>query len=98
MAEKVFKVFLARRTEAWYALTEKERDILMEKVADALQKANGKRVVICNSTWATEQWQFFGVEEFPDFDAAQLHSALLDDIDLRRYVKSLTTLGTEWHT
>ena len=95
MPDKVYKVFLGKQTEAWYALSQEDRDALMEKVNDALEKAGGKRVVFCNSTWATEQWRFFGVEEFPSTDAAVLHSELLDKIDLRRYVQSVTTLGME---
>ena len=95
MPDKVYKVFLGKQTEAWYALSQEDQDTLLERVNEALDKAGGRRIVLCNSTWATEQWHFFGVEEFPSVDAAMLHSQLLDEIDLRRYVESTTTLGTE---
>jgi len=98
MAQSVYKVFLGKATEAWHQLSEAEQNSLMERVTTALEEAGGKPVVLCNSVWASEQWQFFGVEEFPSIEAVQKHTAALDALHWFRYVAAITTLGTAWET
>jgi hypothetical protein len=95
MAKSIYKVFLARPTEALYQLSPEEQDRLMAKVDEALGKAGGKRVVMCDSTWASEQWPYFGVEVFPDIEAVQKYAELLGEFNWFRYMKSMTLLGTE---
>ena len=56
----VYKEFRIRPSEAWYQLSQAEKDSLFEKVNDARTQVGGKVVVSCNSGWASEQWQFFG--------------------------------------
>ncbi len=68
----------------------------MTKDNEALEKVGGKRIVVCNSRWSTEQWPFFGIEEFPDIEAEQKHTQLLDEFNWFRYVDAMTVLGTEW--
>jgi hypothetical protein len=50
----------------------------------------------CDSTWASEQWQFFGVHEFPDIEAVQKNTAALQELNWFRYVEAVTTLGTKF--
>jgi len=96
MAKKIYKLFLGKDTEAWHQLTAEEQESLFAKVNDALDQAGGKGIVTCNSSWSSEQWPFFGIEEFPDIEAVQKHSDLLDKLNWLRYVEAVTVLGTEW--
>ena len=96
MAQKVYKVFLAKMSEAWHQLSQEEQEDLMAKVLEAREKAGGKGMLLCNSAWSSEQWPFFGVEEFPDVEAVQRHTELLEAFNWSRYVDSMTVLGTEW--
>lgn len=96
MAQKIYKVFLGKSSEAWHQLSKAEQDELMMKVNSALEQVGGKRLIMCNSYWSAEQWPFFGVEEFPDIEAQQKHSALLEAFNWGRYIDGLTVLGTEW--
>ena len=98
MAGPVYKMFRARWKEAWFALSKEEQDALTAKVIDALKQAGGKEVVFCNSAWSSEQWWGFGVEEFPDIEAVQQHTQLLQELDWMRYVESETLLGTAIQT
>ena len=95
MAQSIYKVFLARPLEAWYQLSQEEQASLLAKVNEALEKAGGKTVVLCNSSWSSEQWQFFGVEEFPNIEAIQKQAALHNELNWLRYIESVTVLGTE---
>ena len=94
MAQKVYKLYMGKATEAWYQLSQEERDDLMAKNDENLKELGAKTVVHCDSSWSSEQWQFFGVEEFPDIEAAQAHTAFLNQFDWLRYVDSLTVLGS----
>ena len=96
MAQSIYKAFLAEPLEAWYQLSQEEQASLLAKDNAAREKAGGKTVVLCNSSWSSEQWQFFGVEEFPDIEAIQKHTALLNELNWFRYFESMTVLGTEW--
>ena len=95
MAGPIYLSYRAKPTEAWYQLSQKEQGSLMTKVGEALEKVGGKSVVLCDSSWAAEEWQFFGINEYPDIEAVQKHSELLGELNWLRYVDSSTILGTE---
>ena len=71
---KVYKMFQVSMSEAWYQLSKEEQTDIFAKVDEARDKAGGKPVIICDSSWASEEWQAFGIEEFPDAEAVQSSS------------------------
>ena len=58
-------------------------------------QVGGKRLISCDPSWSTEQWHFWGVEEFPDIQAVMKHTKLLADLKWERYVETITVLGTK---
>ncbi len=98
MSKPIYKMFIGKVTEAWHQLPKAEQDALMAKVNAALEKVGGKRLIMCNSAWSTEQYHFWGVEEFPNIEAVQNHTHLLGQLDWGRYVESQSWLGTEFET
>ena len=95
MAQPIYKLFLGKMTEAWHQLSADEQHALLAKVNAALDQVGGKRVVTCDPSWSTEQWHFWGVEEFPDIKTAMKHTKLLADLKWARYVETMTVLGTK---
>ncbi len=95
MAKPIYKLFLGRLTEAWYQLSQEEQNSLFAKDAEALEKVGGKSVLVCDSSWASEQWPFFGVEVYPDIEAVQKYAELQNELNWFRYMESMTVLGTE---
>jgi hypothetical protein len=93
MAGPIYKLFEARFREAWYQLSPDEQQRLSDQVGAALEQVGGRRVVICASLWSNEAWTGFGVEEFPDVEAVQKQTQLLDDLHWYRYIESRTMLG-----
>ncbi len=72
MAQSIYKLWQSRFTEAWHQLSEQEQQGLLGRVAEALDTAGGKELVICEAAWSNERWPFFGLEQFPTwrrFDA-----------------------------
>jgi hypothetical protein len=95
MAQHIYKLFLGKVTEAWHQLPAEDQHALLAKVNETLEQVGGKRVVSCDPTWSTEQWHFWGVEEFPDIQAVMNHTKLLADLKWERYVETMTVLGTK---
>ena len=96
MAKKVYQLFMAKNTEAWYQLSQEEQDRLSAKMSESLKELGVKIVVLCDSSWSSEQWPMFGVLEFPDIEAVQKHRADMNNLDWSRYFDSVTMLGSEW--
>ena len=96
MVGPIYKSFRGKLTEAWHQLSQEEQESLLAKVSEAIEKVGGKSLVVCDSRWASEEWQFFGVEEFPDIEAVQKHTELLNELNWLRYVESSSVLGAEW--
>jgi hypothetical protein len=93
MAQPIYKVWLTRPTEAWYALTQAEKDKLMTAHGEAAKEAGLKPVINCDSSWCSDMWLFWGVEKYPSMKAEKKFHALLVKLDWFRYFESLTLLG-----
>ena len=98
MAEPIYKLFMGRCSEAWYQLSKEEQSSLEAKLNEALEKVGGKRPILCNSSWSSDQWSFTGVEEFPNIEAVQKYMATLQELNWFRYTESTSVLGTKWAT
>lgn len=95
MPQPIYKMYLLRWKEPWHQLSDAERERLLEQVNASFQKVGGKNVIFCNSVWSSEAWLGFGVEEFPDVEAAQAHADDLLKLDWFRYVEAMSVLGTK---
>jgi hypothetical protein len=91
----IYKFWQAKFTEAWYQLSTEERNQRLAKVGAVLEQVGGKALIICDSSWSNEQWRAFGVEEFPDIEAVQKHTQLLNELEWDRYLDGPSTLGTK---
>src|SRR5690242_1987560 len=96
MSEPIYKVFLFRNTEAYYQATEEQRNEFFSRLSAAFEKLGGKRIVTCDSYWSSDQWQVFGVEVFPNIEAVQEYSRIMNELNMPRYVESMSVLGTEF--
>jgi hypothetical protein len=94
MAKPIYKLYMARLSEAGYQLTQEERDKMLAQRDEIAQKLGIKTIVICDSSWVSEQFLFWGVEEFPDMDAVYGFHAELNKLSWFRYIESETLLGT----
>jgi hypothetical protein len=98
MSQPIYKMFMFRNTEAYYQASEEERNEVLGKLNAAFEKVGGKRLVWCNSYWSSDQWPVFGVEVFPNIEAVQQYSQVMDELNLSRYIEGMSLLGTEFPT
>jgi hypothetical protein len=95
MAQPIYKLFMGRFLEAWYQLSEEERNRLIAKLNEALEKVGAKRPILCDSSWSSDQWLVAGVEEFPNLEAVQNYTAALNELNWSRYCEAINVLGTK---
>jgi hypothetical protein len=95
MTQPIYRGYIGRRTEAWHQLPPEKKEGLLTALREGMAKFGVKQVIFCNSSWATEQYEFFGVDEFPDLEALQKFQAFQEEINWFRYVQGTTTLGTK---
>ena len=96
MAGPIYKMFRVGAKEAWHQLSKEEQDAIFAKVDDARKSVNGKVIISCDSSWNSEQWLFWGVEEFPSIEAVQEFAKCLTELNWFRYVESDILLGTAY--
>ena len=96
MAGPIYKHWVGRAKEAYYELPQEKQDSLMANVNEAIEKVGGKRVVLCFSGWSSEEWPYFGVDEFPNIEAVQKFAEAYNELNVGRYQESKTILGTKW--
>lgn len=94
MTGPVFKMFHARWTEAWYQLSAEQRNAIFQQMTEVTERLGIKSTIVCDSSWNSDRWLFWGVEEYPDMAAVQEYATRLVELDWFRYVDSETLLGT----
>ena len=94
MAGPIYKMFRVTPKEPWYQLSKEQQDALFAQEDETFQRVGAKRMIMCDSSWSSEQWLFWGVEEFPSLEAHQEYSKCLSDLNWFRYVDSDILLGT----
>jgi hypothetical protein len=98
VAEAIYKFFMARMWEACYQLSKEEQNTLEAKLGAALENVGGKRPILCNASWSSDQWSVAGLEEFPNIEAVQKYMAALQELNWFRYCEATSVLGTKWES
>lgn len=93
MTNPVYELWMSRPTEAFYALSKEEQDRLSVKKDEALAAVGGRTVIGCAAPWSPHHLEGWGVEEYPDFAAAQQHAELVQELGWRRYFSGTVILG-----
>jgi hypothetical protein len=95
MAAPIYKVFIGKPSAAWYRLSLDEQRRIIQQVDAALAAAGGKRLVLGDASWSSDQWQVAGVEEFPSIEAVQQFTAALRELNWPQYHDSISVLATD---
>lgn len=80
-------------TMLWQKLTEEEREKKGQAVQNAMKNCGGDWLIICNSSWCSEQHTAWGVDVLPNLEALKNFKAALDKEDWNAYVPGLNWLG-----
>ena len=94
MAQPVYKNWFARYTEAWYKLTPDEQNALMAANEASIQKVGGESLIFCFSV-SDEEWNGWGVEKYPSFEALQQRQLDLFAMNWSKYFDAKSYLGVD---
>src|SRR4051794_22994194 len=95
MAQPIVKLVLVRGyTEAYYQLSDGERDTLWTGVGDVIARVGAKMIgPYYDARWSNDKYGSFFLMEYPDVEAAIADSAGVEKLGLSRYMQSETILG-----
>jgi hypothetical protein len=69
----IYNLFMSRLSPAGYAATKEDWQRMSQFVTESEKAAGTVRILTCDSTWASERWNFFGLERFPSVEAIVAH-------------------------
>ena len=95
MAGPVYTLGMGKFTEAYYQLSEEERESFFAKVR-AFAEQDGQERIFTGVATIPGDWDFFGVEEYPDLEALHKHQQHMIELGLPRYLKSMNIVATKW--
>ena len=97
MSKPIFKLCMIRGfTDAYYHLSDEERDKLWKQDDEGMKKVGAKIVgPMCDCRWSNDKYGNFFIIEYPDIDAAIAESANASQAGLFKYILSETVLGIE---
>jgi hypothetical protein len=96
MAGPIYKLWMTRYKEPWFQLSEEEQKGYIAKLIEIREEVGGKEVITCDPFWSDHTWTVFGVDEYPDIEAAQKCAQLLNELQYARYVEASSMLGTTY--
>lgn len=94
MTQPIYKLWFGKPTAAYYQLSKEEKEQLRTRQQEYAASLGVETILQCESAWASEQWQGWGVEKYPDLEALQKLVAFETELQWYRYVESTTILGT----
>ena len=95
MSTPIHMLYLIKRKEAWYQLSDEARDRIAQLTLEATTRANGKRLLLCDATWSSGACEFFELTEFANLSAVQKRIQIYEQEDLFRYYDISTILGVK---
>ena len=95
MTYTIHMLYLIKRKEAWYQLSNEEKNNITQETLTTTIRAGGKRLTLCDATWAASDCEFFELTECEDMVAVQKRIDFYEQAEIFRYYEISTILGSE---
>ena len=93
MDDAIYQVWMVKPSEAFYALSKEDQDAVFAQVDEAQKAAGTESLLMCDSSWSSEKWLYFGVNRFANFEMMRKHYQGLAKFNWHRYIHSQLFLG-----
>ena len=90
----VYRVYFSRLTPEGMKLTLTELQELSNRSAEASRENGGRAICSAYMRWNNEEWEYFGVERYPNMEAVVRYSQHLTVSGWYRYWSARSFLGT----
>jgi hypothetical protein len=97
MAEKkrIIRIMFAKIKPAFHELTEQEQQEFMSKDRKRMEELGYKLHFMLDCSWSTDEWQFIGIEEWPNMEAIEkINKFYEEELETSKYAEYKTYLGT----
>lgn len=91
--QPVYKLYLMKQTLAAITAAPEMRADYLKKHDAFLAETGGKVLLVCNMVWSNEQYEYFGLEVFPNLQALITYHEKLQSIGWFAYFDSKSYLG-----
>lgn len=98
MTKPIYKLWMVEPKSSWHQLSPAEKEHHLDQVRGALEEVGAKSIVTVKSAWYDEQWQYFGLEEFPDVEAVRKFVDQLQEMGHYRYFRTKGLMGNEYES
>jgi hypothetical protein len=89
----VYKLYLMKPTLAANSLSPEQRTEYMKKHDEFMAQTGGKMLLTCDMVWSNEEFEYFGLEVFPNLQALTTYHECLRSIGWFAYFESKSYLG-----
>ena len=97
MAEKtpIIRIMFAKLKPAWHELSEEEQQEFMRKDIEKLEELGYKLHFMVDCTWSTDEWHYFGIEEWPSMEAIkEIEKFHEEELEVSKYAEYKVYMGT----
>lgn len=93
MEQPIYKLFFTRRSARGRDLPADQAQALKEQVQEQAAKLGIRPLLLAEMRWSSEQYEYFGVEQFPGLDVEQEYCRCLEMLGWYDYVEAESYLG-----
>ena len=91
----ITRFFFAKLKKAFIDLPEEEKMAFMTKDRENLDELGMKAVSMVDCSWSNEEWDYIGVEEWPNKEAIEKREKFeKEELEISKYVTYKIYLGT----
>ena len=94
-SKPIVRLFFAKMKKTFIELPEEEKIAFMSKDRKNLDELGMKAVEMVDCSWSNEEWDYIGVEQWPNMDAIKKREKFEnEELEINKYVESKIYLGT----
>ena len=94
-SKPIIRLFFAKIKKTFIDLPEEEKIAFMSKDRKNLDELGMKAVKMVDCSWSNEEWDYIGVEEWPNINAIKKREKFEnEELEINKYVESKIYLGT----
>ena len=93
--KRIIRLVFAKIKPAYHKLSEEEQQEFMRKDREKMESLGYKLHFMLDCSWSTEEWQFIGIEEWPNMEAIKkIEKFYKEELEASKYAETKTYLCT----
>lgn len=92
----VYRVYLSRPAAGAHMIPEHERNSMLARTQENAALAGVRPLLSAYMRWNQEQWEYFGIERFPDMETLISYTQFLSEVGWYRLTESCSYLGAAY--